>query len=54
MPRKGSKQPYKPRVEYKYTLRDIAELAGTTRNALNVAKVCGGSILEISRVSSAS
>ena len=41
MPRKGSKQPYKPRVEYKYTLKDIAELAGTTRNALNVAKVRG-------------
>ena len=41
MSRKGSKQPYKPRVEYKYTLRDIAELAGTTRNALNVAKVYG-------------
>ena len=41
MPRKGSKQPYKPRVEYKYTLKDIAELAGMTRNALNVAKVHG-------------
>jgi len=41
MPRKGSKQSYKPRVEYKYTLKDIAELAGITRNALNVAKVHG-------------
>jgi len=41
MSRRGSKQPYKPKVEYKYTLKDIAELAGTTRNALNVAKVRG-------------
>jgi hypothetical protein len=41
MPRKGSKQPYKPRVEYKYTVKDIADLAGMTRNALNVAKVRG-------------
>jgi hypothetical protein len=41
MPRKGSKQTYKPRVEYNYTLKDIAELAGMTRNALNVAKVHG-------------
>jgi len=39
MPRKGSKQPYKPRVEYKYTIKDIADLAGMTRIALNVAKV---------------
>jgi hypothetical protein len=39
MPRKGSKQPYKPRVEYKYTIKDIADLAGLTRSALNVAKV---------------
>jgi hypothetical protein len=35
------KQPYKPKVEYKYTLKDIAELAGVTRNALGVAKVRG-------------
>ncbi|MGA3193278.1 MAG: hypothetical protein ABSD73_12390, partial [Candidatus Bathyarchaeia archaeon] len=41
MPRKGSKHPYKPRKEYTYTLKDIVELAGTTRNALNVAKVRG-------------
>ena len=41
MPRKGSKQPYKPKVEYKYTIQDVAELAGTTRNSLNVAKVRG-------------
>ena len=41
MPRKGSKHSYKPRKEYTYTVRDIAELAGTTRNALNVAKVRG-------------
>ncbi len=41
MPRKGFKQPYKPKVEYKYTIKDIAELAGMTRNALGVAKVHG-------------
>jgi len=41
MPRKGSKHPYKPRKDYTYTVKDIAELAGTTRNALNVAKVRG-------------
>ena len=39
MPRKGSKQPYKARVEYQYTVKDIADLAGMTRIALNVAKV---------------
>ena len=38
---KGSKKSYKPKVEYKYTLKDIAELAGMTRNALGVAKVHG-------------
>ena len=41
MPRRGSKQPYKPKVEYKYTIKDIAELAGMSRVALNVAKVRG-------------
>lgn len=41
MPRKGPKQPYKPRREYRYSIKDIAELAGMTRNALNVAKVRG-------------
>jgi hypothetical protein len=41
MPRKGSKQPYKPKVVFKYTIKDIAGLAGMTRNALNVAKVRG-------------
>ena len=41
MPRRGSKQSYKPKVEYKYTIKDIAELAGMTRNALGVAKVHG-------------
>lgn len=41
MPKKGSKQPYKARNEYTYTVRDIAELAGITRNALNVEKVRG-------------
>ena len=41
LPRKGSKQPYRPKKEYSYTIQDIAELAGTTRNALGVAKVRG-------------
>jgi hypothetical protein len=41
MPQKGSKHPYKPRKEYRYTVKDIAQLAGMTRNALNVAKVRG-------------
>ena len=41
MRRRGSKQPYKPKVEYKYTLKDIAELAGMTRNAFNVRKFYG-------------
>ena len=41
MPRRGSKQPYKPKVEYKYTVKDIADLAGMTRNALGVAKIHG-------------
>ena len=41
MPRRGSKQPYKPKVEYKYNIKDIAELAGITRNALGVAKIHG-------------
>jgi hypothetical protein len=41
MPRKGSYPLYKPKREYRYTLKDIAELAGMTRNALNVAKVRG-------------
>ena len=41
MPRKGSQQPYKPKREYQYTVKDIADLAGMTRNALNVAKARG-------------
>jgi hypothetical protein len=41
MPRKGLKQPYKPKKEYIYTIQDIAELAGMTRNALGTAKVRG-------------
>jgi len=41
MPRKGSKPPYKPKREYRYTLKDIAELAGMTRKALSVAKFWG-------------
>ncbi len=41
MPRKGSKQLYKPKVEYRYTVKDIAELAGMTRNAVGVAKAHG-------------
>ena len=38
MPKKGSKQPYKPKREYRYTVKDVAEAAGLTRNALGVAK----------------
>ena len=41
MPRKESKKPYRPKIEYTYTIQDIAELAGMTRNALGVAKVRG-------------
>ena len=41
MHRKGSKPPYKPRREYRYTVKDIAELAGITRSALSAAKVRG-------------
>ena len=41
MPKKGSHPAYKPKIEYRYTIKDIAELAGMTRNALNVAKVRG-------------
>ena len=41
MPRLGSKQLYRPKKEYRYNVRDIAELAGMTRNALGVAKVHG-------------
>jgi hypothetical protein len=41
MARKGSKHPYKPKREYRYTVKDIAELAGITRNAVGVAKVHG-------------
>ena len=41
MPRRGSKQLYRPKVEYKYSVKDIAELAGMTRNAVGVAKAHG-------------
>jgi hypothetical protein len=43
IPRKGSKHPLQAneRIQIYSTLKDIAELAGTTRNALNVAKVHG-------------
>jgi hypothetical protein len=41
MPRKGSRQPYRPPKEYHYNVGDIAELAGMTRNALGVAKIHG-------------
>ena len=41
MPKKGSKPPYKPKREYRYTLKDIAELAGMRREALSVAKARG-------------
>ena len=38
---KRSKHPYKPKREYCYTVKDIAELAGMTRTALAVLKVRG-------------
>jgi hypothetical protein len=41
MPRKGSKHVYKPKREYTYSVKDIAELAGITRNAVGVAKAYG-------------
>ncbi len=41
MPRKGSKQLYRPKMEYRYNVKDVAELAGMTRNALGVAKAHG-------------
>jgi hypothetical protein len=41
MPRKGSKHQYKPKKEYTYTVKDVAELAGITRNAVGVAKAYG-------------
>ncbi len=41
MPRKGSHPAYKPKREYRYTVKDIAELAGMTRKALSVAKFWG-------------
>ena len=41
MPKKGSKQTYKPKREYRYTVKDVAEAAGITRNALGVAKARG-------------
>jgi hypothetical protein len=41
MPRKGSKYTYKPKEEYIYTVKDVADLAGITRNATGVAKAHG-------------
>jgi hypothetical protein len=41
MPRKGSKHRYKPKREYRYTVKDVAEVAGMTRNALGVVKARG-------------
>ena len=41
MPKKGSKPPYKPKIEYRYTVKDVAELAGMTRRALSVEKFRG-------------
>jgi hypothetical protein len=41
MPKKGFKPSYKPKIEYRYTVKDVAEAAGITRNALGVAKVRG-------------
>src|SRR4030042_589892 len=41
MPKKGSKHRYKPKREYQYTVKDVAEAAGMTRNALGAAKARG-------------
>ena len=41
MPKKGSKPLYRPKIEYRYTVKDVAEAAGMTRNALGVAKAQG-------------
>jgi hypothetical protein len=41
MPKKGSKYTYKPKKEYIYTVKDVADLAGITRNAIGVAKAHG-------------
>lgn len=41
MPKKGTKPPYKPKVEYWYTVKDVAEAAGMTRRALSVEKFRG-------------
>jgi hypothetical protein len=41
MPKKGSKPPYKPKIEYRYTVKDVTEAAGMTRNAVGVAKAGG-------------
>jgi hypothetical protein len=41
MPKKGTKNAYKAKIEYRYTVKDVAEAAGMTRNALGVAKAQG-------------
>jgi len=41
MPKKGSKPPYKPKIEYRYTFKDVAEAAGMTRGTLAGAKIRG-------------
>ncbi len=41
MPKKGFKPAYKRKIEYRYTVKDVAEAAGMTRNALGVAKAHG-------------
>ena len=41
MSKKGLERPYKPKKEYTYTVKDVAELAGITRNAVGVAKAYG-------------
>ncbi len=38
MPRKGPKPPYRPKIEYRYTVKDVAEAAGMTRNAVGRPK----------------
>jgi hypothetical protein len=41
MLKEGSKHLYNPKMEYTYTVKDVAELAGITRNAVGVAKAYG-------------
>ncbi len=41
MPKKEFKPAQKRKIEYRYTVKDVAEAAGMTKNALVVAKARG-------------